>query len=48
MDYIDLFHCRKCSKLSKENGCTIKFSFDDNDPSTCPFLYSLSLDLIMI
>lgn len=46
-----MFDCRKCSKFSIENECLNKGAFDDNDPSTCPFMYcpffSFNYDLMI-
>ncbi len=37
MDYRKLLGCGKCSNYTN-NDCIVKSKFDDDDPSTCPFL----------
>ena len=38
MNYIAVFQCKKCSNIRNDNKCRVSNRFDDNDPSTCPFL----------
>lgn len=51
MEYQEQFGCPKCNNLSSEGECVRKDSFDNDDPSTNPFLYcpffSFNYDLMV-
>ena len=39
MDYKNIFGCVECENMNSQGECKRKNSFDNDDPSTCPFLY---------
>lgn len=39
MNYQELYGCLKCDNIDENDECKRKNAFDDNDPSTSPFLH---------